>query len=167
MIRLILLALLLAGLLWALRWLLGKPPAMLAQQLRRASVPIVITLVVVLALTGRLNAVLALLGVILAGLMRVAPVLARLAPEAFRLWQQWRHQKPAEAGRGAGQRQTRQNSAITAAEAYQILGLQPGASREQVVQAHRRMMQKYHPDRGGSDYFAARINLAKDMLLQH
>ena len=54
---------------------------------------------------------------------------------------------------------------ISPTEAYAILGLQPGASREQIKAAHRRLMQRVHPDHGGSNYLAARINEAKDVLL--
>jgi hypothetical protein len=59
----------------------------------------------------------------------------------------------------------RSSTALTREEAFKVLGLEPGATPEQIKEAHRRLMRSYHPDMGGSDYLAARINEAKDLLL--
>ncbi|MGO1749766.1 MAG: molecular chaperone DnaJ [Marinobacter sp.] len=60
---------------------------------------------------------------------------------------------------------TGSGSSLTDSEALDILGLEAGASRDEIIQAHRRVMQKIHPDHGGSNYLAARVNEAKEQLL--
>ncbi len=54
---------------------------------------------------------------------------------------------------------------MSRAEALAVLGLKEGASADDIRAAHRRLMKEFHPDRGGSDYLAAKINQAKDVLL--
>lgn len=55
---------------------------------------------------------------------------------------------------------------MTSDEAYAILGLSPGATPDQIKEAHHRLMVKLHPDHGGSDYLATQINRARDVLLE-
>jgi hypothetical protein len=66
---------------------------------------------------------------------------------------------------GGGQRRAPGTGAMTEQEAYQVLGLEAGASTADIRKAHRRLMQRVHPDLGGSSFLAARINEAKDVLL--
>jgi DnaJ-domain-containing protein 1 len=79
----------------------------------------------------------------------------------------WREE--AAAGPGSGDRSSGSQAGgtgrMTVEEAYSMLGLQPGADAESIKQAHRRLMMKLHPDHGGSDYIAAKLNEAKDLLL--
>ena len=63
------------------------------------------------------------------------------------------------------QSQTNTNDELTEQSALNILGLKHGASRDDIIKAHRKLMQKLHPDRGGSDFLAAQINAAKDLLI--
>ena len=81
-----------------------------------------------------------------------------------RVQPQWREELAGErAGGGAGARSTSGDMSVD--EAYAILGLSAGADAEAIKEAHRRLMVKLHPDHGGSDYLATKINRARDVLL--
>ncbi|MDP3517753.1 MAG: molecular chaperone DnaJ [Pseudohongiella sp.] len=81
-----------------------------------------------------------------------------------RMHPDWR-EDPAAAGSTGAHRASASGSDMTEELALEILGLSAGASAEEITLAHRRLMQKLHPDRGGSDYLAQRINAARDFLL--
>ncbi len=84
-----------------------------------------------------------------------------------RMHEDWRsetgQQSSAEAG--AGNQEQPSESLMNKALALEILGLDERADRKAIVKAHRQLMQKLHPDRGGTDYLAQKINSAKDFLL--
>lgn len=68
-----------------------------------------------------------------------------------------------ESGRsGAANRAGR----MSRSEALDLLGLSEGATKEEIIAAHRRLIQQTHPDKGGTNYLAAKINEAKDTLLR-
>jgi DnaJ-domain-containing protein 1 len=89
------------------------------------------------------------------------PLLESYLDRRFPAWRQ-----DAQGNATGGQSRAAASGKMTSEEAYQILGLQPGAAREEIGRAHRALMKKLHPDQGGSTYLAARVNEAKDTLLR-
>lgn len=82
-----------------------------------------------------------------------------------RFGDKWREDDPQSGHEETEADEPEHNGQMTDAQAYEILGLEPGADRDSIIKAHRRLMQKVHPDRGGSPYLASRINAARSRLL--
>ena len=92
--------------------------------------------------------------------------LAMFGPLIWRQWQAYRigagtQRRPG----GSTEPPPRRPSGMSVEEAYQVLGLRPGATEADIRAAHHRLMRTAHPDSGGSDWLATRVNQARDVLL--
>ena len=115
-----------------------------------------------LAATGRLHWLAAAVAALLPFLRRSLGLLVRFFPILGRLFMAFRQQR---ARQGAGGAARPAAGAMTRQEALSVLGLGANASREDIVEAHRRLMAKNHPDKGGSTFIAQQLNEAKRVLL--
>ena len=146
-------------------WILGLlivalTVRMLIKKAPQNGKPFLLRLVVIIVLIGA--AALAIKGLwpVAASLVGGLLVYGRPVLAAFGLWRQWQSIK------GNKAQQTKPDSGpMDLAMARQILGVEEGASKEDILAAHRALMAKNHPDKGGSTYLASQINQAKDLLL--
>jgi thiol:disulfide interchange protein len=165
LIRIYFILILLALAFFAVRRFINTPASTLSRPIRHLALLLAALPLLYLGLTGRLAWLLALAGLIFAALARWTPVILRYAPQLQRLWVLLRSGKQQQSTQS--KTHTQSKDAMSLDEAYAVLGLKKNASPQEIVDAHRKLMQKLHPDRGGSDYFAAKINLAKAILLKN
>lgn len=156
-LRLALVVAALIGLWLGLRWLSKAPPQAVKKTLILGGLGLLVAVGVALLVSGKL-----------AGLFAVAAGLSPWVARAMRLHALWRGfqrmsgQAPPES---EPNRPAAADTTMTKAQAYEVLGLAPGASDDAIKEAHRRLMRANHPDSGGSTWIATRLNQARDILL--
>ncbi len=159
-IRLFLALVAVAGIMWYLAWYHRADPESRRRSLRTATLYGIGFGLLLLVVTGRIPWLFALFSAAVPWINR--------AMAARRLWTGFRQGD--QMGNGGNQDSGRQTNrrpveTMTRDEALEILGLQPDATRQEVIDAHRKLMSRVHPDKGGSDYLARSINQAREILL--
>ena len=119
-------------------------------------------LLIGLAATGRVHWLGALLASALAGMRFLLPIIFKSLP----LLAPFLKRAKAEQGDNNANANTGSSSDMTETEAFAVLGLDHNATEEEIIMAHRRLIQKLHPDTGGNEYLATQLNIAKEVLLK-
>jgi len=163
LIRVLLLGVVVGAFFWG-RSILKKPGLERKSYIRKSVLLVLVVCFVLLAAMGRLGWIFAALSVVVAFIVRYIPLLLRYAPQLQRVWGVWQN-KQNGASSGPTGRSSSVQGQVTTVEAYKILGVNVRATKQEIIEAHRKLILKNHPDRGGSSYLAAQINQAKDVLL--
>ena len=124
-------------------------------------------ILLVLIVSGRAGWLAVAAAGVLAALRWLLPLVVQLLPSLLTKMQhaqtssEKKHENKQEDNHKTPQNRTR----MSRQDALAVLGLPANASRDDIVHAHRKLMQRVHPDRGGSEYLAAQLNQARDVLL--
>jgi len=144
---------------YTIGYLRRQPPVTQRKLITRYALYFLAAVLIGLALTGRLH----WLGAVIATLL---PFMQRLLQIALKAWPLLRFWKKKRTENTAKKESVETHTGqLSREQACSILGLSGNPTASEVTDAHRKLMQKLHPDRGGSDYLAAQINQAKDILL--
>ncbi|WP_293267168.1 hypothetical protein [Neptunomonas sp.] len=136
-------------------WMKSLPAHRRRFALFKLLILLLIAIIVILTITGRLHWIGALLASFFL-LFKKYNFIFRALPFLQRFFKKSNFQKS---------KTTQKGSLMSRQEALDILGLKEGCSSEDIILAHRKLMQRLHPDQGGSDYLAAQINEARALLL--
>jgi len=165
MIRLLFLIAVVFGALYLVRWFLKTPAEDVAATIKKSLLFAVGIGLIVLAVTGRLHWLFAFLGAAIPAIINRLPMLLRLIGLAGTVKSAHGRYKSQQNNADSSKQTGAGPARMSRAQALDILGLAPDAQREDIIRAHRELIQKVHPDRGGSTHLAAQINQAKDVLL--
>lgn len=163
MIQSILLILLAIGAITGIRWFKQQPQAAKRKVMLRSLAGAAIFLLITLAVTGRMHWLFAVIGALLPFMRGALGIGIQLLPL-------WLRRKTDQNTSNNNPPPARQPLDLSLDEAMQTLGLEGDLSSGEITptmvnDAHRRLIQKVHPDRGGNDFLASRVNRARDMLL--
>lgn len=159
MIRLLLPLVVILAIFWFLKTYSSAEAPLRRKMLARLAFGLVFAFVLFLTVTGRLHVIAAVITGLLPFAKKALPFL-RYVPLLKRFVQ-----KKSDQGSKTEEAIKATAGAMDESQALKILGLQQGATKDEIVDAHRKLMQKCHPDRGGNDFLAAQLNQAKDFLL--